>query len=298
MLTVTGYLVAANWNDLRLAAAEIGPVAMVGSAVLALFGTALISRVWRSYLTGVGVAAPGRDVEQVFFVTQLGKYLPGSVWPVLAQMEAGRRWGANRSTMLVSSALMLAMLTATGLALGMVLLPWSSASGLRAYWWTAFFLVPLAAVLHPRVLPWSVDRVLRMIGREPASVRLTLRATLLGCLWSVAVWLVLGLHVYVLVASLGVTGVQGLVAAVGGMALAWAVGLIVIPAPAGAGVRDTVLVLTLSPSLGPTAALTVALASRLILLCADLVLAGLSLAVARGVRGKNVPTQPGRSSEV
>lgn len=298
VLAVASYLVAANWNDLRRAAVEIGAVAMIGSAFLGLFGTALISRVWRAYLRGVGVIAPERDVDQVFFVTQLGKYLPGSVWPVLAQMEAGRRWGANRSTMLVSSALMLAMLTATGLVLGMVLLPWSSGSGLRAYWWTAFFLVPLAALLHPKVLPWSVDRALRMIGREPAGVRLTVRATLLGCLWSLAAWLVLGLHVYVLVASLGVVGVTGLVVAVGGMALAWAVGLIVVPAPAGAGVRDTVLVLTLSPFTGPTAALTVALASRLILLCADLVLAGLSLVIARGFRGRVVPTQPGRSSEV
>jgi len=256
------------------------------SALLAVIGTTLISQVWRAYVLGVGVTAPQLDLDQVFFVTQLGKYLPGSVWPVVAQMEAGRRWGASRSTMLVSSALMLAMLTTTGLGLGIVLLPWSSGAGLRQYWWTVFFLIPLIAMLHPRVTPWLLDRGLRLIGRPAAGVRLSGRAVLIAAAWSVTVWLVLGLHVYSLIAPLGATGQTALAVAVGGMALAWAVGLIVIPAPAGAGIRDSVLVLTLSPSVGPTAALTVALASRLLLLCADLLLAGLSMAVARAARSR------------
>jgi len=281
VLTVAGYLVVTNWSDLRAITVEIGVPAALASAALALVGTVIIGQVWRVFLAGVGVRAPHSDVDEVFFVTQLGKYLPGSIWPVVAQMEAGRRWGAGRSTTLVASGLMLAMLTATGLALGVVLLPWSGGAGLRQYWWTSLFLLPLGAALHPKVLPWLLDRALRLIGREPAGVRLSGRATWLGAAWSLAAWLTLGLHVYVLIAALGATGWKALAAAVGGMALAWAVGLIIIPAPAGAGVRDTVLVLTLSPLVGQTAALTVALASRLILLCVDLLLAGLSLLVAR-----------------
>lgn len=254
---------------------------MALSALSAVIGTALIGRVWRSFLVAVGVRADPRDVHQVFFVTQLGKYLPGSVWPVVAQMEAGRRWRTGRSTMLVASALMLVMLTVTGLALGIVLLPWASGAGLRAYWWTVILLVPLAALLHPKVTPWILDRALGLIRREPARVHLRAGGMLRAALWSLLAWCVLGVHVYVLLAALGATGRAPLFAAVGGMALAWAVGLIVIPAPAGAGVRDTVLVLTISPFVGSTAALTVALASRLILLCADLLLAGLSLVAAR-----------------
>ncbi len=293
VLTVAAYLVVTNWSDLRGITAEIGVLPVLGSTVLALVGTALICQVWRVFLVGVGVQAPQIDVNQVFFVTQLGKYLPGSIWPVVAQMEAGRRWGAGRSAMLVASGLMLAMLTATGLALGIVLLPWSGGAGLRQYWWTLLFLVPLGAVLHPKVMPWLLDRALRLIGREPAGVSLSGRAMLLGAAWSLAVWFMLGLHVYVLIAALGSTGWGPVGAAVGGMALAWAVGLIVIPAPAGAGVRDTVLVLTLSPLVGPPAALTVALASRLILLCTDLFLAGVSLLIARrlGRRGR-ISTSP------
>lgn len=281
MLGVAAYLVINNWSELRAVTIEIGAGPMALSATLAVVGTALICRVWGSFLVGVGVRAERRDVDQVFFVTQLGKYLPGSVWPVVAQMEAGRRWGTGRSTMLVASSLMLVMLTVTGLGLGILLLPWASGAGLREYWWTTLLLLPLAALLHPKVTPWLLDRALQLIGRAPAGVRLSGRAMFAAAAWSIIAWCTLGVHVYALIAALGARGTAPLAAAVGGMALAWAVGLIVIPAPAGAGVRDTVLVLTISPFVGPTAALTVALASRLILLCADLLLAGLSLALAR-----------------
>ena len=74
-------------------------------------------------------------------------------------------------------------------------------------------------------------------------------------------------------------------AAIGGMGLAWAAGLIFIPAPAGAGVRDAVLVATFAPLIGTTAAFAVALASRVLLLVVDVVLA-LAGAVAFGLRRK------------
>ena len=96
-----------------------------------------------------------------------------------------------------------------------------------------------------------------------------LAATALGF----AVWLVMGLHVLTLVSALGPSGPVVAGAAIGGMGLAWAAGLIFIPAPAGAGVRDAVLVATLAPLVGTTSAFAVALASRVLLLMADVVLA-------------------------
>ena len=59
------------------------------------------------------------------------------------------------------------------------------------------------------------------------------------------------------------------------VALAFVAGLLVVPLPAGAGVREGVLVATLAGSIGAPAALTVSLVSRLVLLGVDLVMAGL-----------------------
>jgi MprA protease rhombosortase-interaction domain-containing protein len=92
-------------------------------------------------------------------------------------------------------------------------------------------------------------------------------------LWSFAVWLVMGLHLLAFVRAFDVVGIGAAAAAVGGMGLAWAAGLIFIPAPAGAGVRDAVLVATFAPHIGAAPALAVALASRVLLVVADVLLA-------------------------
>lgn len=268
-------LVVANARGLRAAVETIGPGVIALAAILGLVGTVLIGQVWFALVRGLGVAAPPVEAASVFFVSQLGKYLPGSVWPVVAQMEFGRRWGTPRRTMLTANILMLSLITTTGLVVGAVLLPWSSSDGLARYWWTLLLLVPLLVCLHPRTIPAVLDRVLSLVGREPLDARVGWRSMLVAVLWSFGVWVVMGLHLLVMTKALGATGGTAVAAAVGGMGLAWAAGLLFIPAPAGAGIRDAVLVATFAPQIGSAPALAVALASRVLLLLADVVLAAL-----------------------
>ena len=272
---------ARNADDLRATVADLGLGAVIAAGVLGLAGTLLIGEVWLTLLRGLGVAAPRLDAARVFFVSQIGKYVPGAVWPVVAQMEFGRQWSTPRRTMLTANILMLSVLSATGLITGAALLPWSTDGGLGRYWWTLLLLPPLLLSLHPRTIPAVLDWLFRLLGREPLHARASGRSMLEATLWSFAVWLVMGLHLLAFVQALGVVGIGTASAAVGGMGLAWAAGLIFIPAPAGAGVRDAVLVATFAPHIGAAPALAVALASRVLLLVADVLLA---LAGAAGFR--------------
>jgi len=267
------WLVTRSADDLRAAVAGLGLEPVIVAGVLGLFWTIPICQVWFSLLRGLSVAAPWFEAAPVFFVSQLGKYVPGSVWPVVAQMEFGRRWNTPRRTMLTANILMLAVLAATGLITGAALLPWSTDGGLGRYWWTLLFLPPLLLALHPRTIPAVLDWLFRLLGREPLNVRPSGRSMLAATIWSFAVWLVMGLQLLTLVRALGMADIAATPAAVGGMGLAWAAGLIFIPAPAGAGVRDAVIVAIFAPHIGTAPALAVALASRVLLLLADVVLA-------------------------
>lgn len=276
------WLVARNADDLKDAVDDLGVGAMVASFLLGLLGTVAIGQLWLALVRGLGVPAPQVEAGSVFFVSQLGKYIPGSVWPVLAQMEFGRRWGAPRRTMFAANVLMLAVVTATGLVTGAALLPWSSSGGFAEYWWTLLVLVPLVVALHPRTIPGTLDWLLARVGREPLGVRATSRSLRLATAWGLVGWVLMGLHLLVLTHAFGASGVKAAAAAVGGMGLAWAVGLVFIPAPAGAGVREAVLVATFAPQIGAPEALVVALASRVLLLLADVALAGVGAAVRSG----------------
>jgi glycosyltransferase 2 family protein len=275
------YLVSRQTDDLAAAVRQLSASRVVLSALAAIGGTVCIQRLWLALLTGFGVRAGRRDAAEVFYVSQLGKYVPGSVWPVLAQIQLGDRWGAPRRVMLGANMLLLVVVTTTGILVGGLLLPWSSPDGLRRYWWLLALLPPLVALLHPRAVMAAINWLLGVLGREPLDAQVSPSGLARALMWAILAWGALGIHLLVLMTAYGPVGPLEAAAAVGGMGLAWAAGLAFIPAPAGAGVREAVLVLTLGPFIGATAALAVALASRVLLLLADVALAGFAVGLRR-----------------
>lgn len=243
---------------------------------MALAAGMCVERTWLTLLNGCGAQVPNREAAAGFYTTQLGKYVPGAVWPVLAQVQLGARLGVPRRLMLGASILLLVMVTATGTIVGAVLLPLSSPDGIQRYWWLLPLLPVLLLLLHPRVVMWLIDRAARLTSMEPLGARVSAPALFGAALWSTAGWVVLGWHLVLLLPAHEPVDARLVTAAVGGIALAWAAGLAFIPAPAGAGVREGVLVMTLGPLVGAPAALAAALASRVLLTFADVALAAAS----------------------
>jgi hypothetical protein len=82
--------------------------------------------------------------------------------------------------------------------------------------------------------------------------------------------LLLGVQAWLLARDLGAEGSAVLPLAVGAFALASVAGLLALPVPAGAVVREAVLVVALSPVLPIGSALLLALVSRVLLTVGDL----------------------------
>ncbi len=92
-----GYAIAGGLAQDRPGPGEIGlPVSL---AALAITLAALLASMWawRVLLAGLGSPLKFSAAARVMFVGQLGKYLPGSVWPVLVQMEMGTAYQVPRS---------------------------------------------------------------------------------------------------------------------------------------------------------------------------------------------------------
>lgn len=270
------WFVAARWGRLSPVLGRIDPWAVAGSVALGAVGTLLGMRGWRAMLADLGAALPLSTATRVYLVGQLGKYVPGSVWSFLAQAEMAKSREVTRKAALSGSLLGAGVLVGSGLMVASVLLPFGSPEAVHRYWWVSLVIPVFAVALNPRVAGAVIDRALRLVRLQPLDVRPTYAGTLRAAGWYVLGWLVLGLHAWLLAVGLGAAAGRSLPVTVGGFALAVCIGLLFIPAPAGAGVRDVALVVALSPVLGPTEALAVALLSRVILAVLDFVLAGLA----------------------
>jgi len=257
VILAAGYAIYRERHSFGAALRQVGVWPMVLSLVLGAAGVATTFPLWREVLVGLGAPIPWGPAARVFFTSQLGKYLPGSVWPVIMQMEAGRAWGANRRTMLGGNLVTIVLNCCVGLLVACIALPVWSPHALAHYWWVLLALPFLLALLHPRALPALLDKAFALLHRPPLNEHLPLRSTARAAEWSALCWVLLGLHLYVLCAALGHAGFSALALCVGGMALAMSAGVLFIPAPAGAGLREVVLVLVLRAVLSSGQALAI-----------------------------------------
>lgn len=273
VLAAFAWALAGQWSEVGERLTEQQPAVLLASLLSALAGVFLSFLLWRGTLAALGSPLDRRAAARLFFVSQLGKYLPGAIWPVLAQMRLGRELGVPRQRMGLAFLLTLGLATLVGLVLALAALPaLVKAEGGAAL--LALLAVPLVvALLVPAVVNRLLGTGLRLLRRPALDRPLSGGEVARGIGWAAVFWLVYGGHVWLLVIGLGGDPLRSLPVAIGGFALAFSLGPLLVVLPAGAGVREAVLAVLLGTVLSTPAAVAVALTSRLILMVTDGLLA-------------------------
>jgi uncharacterized membrane protein YbhN (UPF0104 family) len=283
-----------RWEDVVAAASRLDPGHLVLAGVATVANLLLTGLAWRALLADLGARLPVGLAARVFFVGQIGKYVPGSLWPMIVQAELAKRHVARRSTAAATFVLLL-LSGASALLVVLVALPFAPDGGGSGVRWAALLVLPAAALLHPGLLGRLLDRGLLLLGRDRLEQWTSLQGTAVATGWAILAWLCAGLQVWSLAVPLGAPATwRTLALAVGGYALAWAIGLVVVVAPAGAGAREVALAAVLSTVLDSGAVVVVVLLSRVLFTAADLALAGLGFAAGR--RQVTPPGAPGSPS--
>jgi glycosyltransferase 2 family protein len=268
------YAAVRLWPDVRDTFANLDVWTLLASFAVALTAIAANVKAWQAVLTELGHEVPAVVAGRIYLVGQLGKYLPGSVWAFVLQVELSLRAGIPRARSFAGSLILVGLSTTAALVLGLLGLPVLVEVGGAAVWAVAV-LAPVAVVCAvPPVLTRLVDTLLRILRKPGLDHRLRTTGLLRVTGWMALGWTLFGLHFWLL--GVGVSGNQlpSLIDTVGAFALAMTAGMLAIASPSGLGIREAVLVASLAPFVGVGTALGVALASRLVLTVADVLAAG------------------------
>ena len=204
-----------QWADIIDQLKRQKPAVVVAALLVALLGVFMSFLLWRGTLRVLGSTLPRRPAARLFFATQLGKYVPGAVWPVLAQMRMGRDHGVPRQRMGLAFLLTLGLATLVGILVGAAALPALLQAEGRVVLLGLLALPVLLALLVPRVLNTLLDRALRLLRRPGLDAPLSGRDMARGVGWAIAFWVVYGGHVWVLAVGLGADPWQALPVAIG-----------------------------------------------------------------------------------
>lgn len=284
MVALGVYAVVDQWSGFKAGLDQLGVMAAVEALAFVLLGLVFNMQVWRSLLASAGSRLSVRAASRIFFIGQLGKYMPGSVWPVLTQMELGRAYKVPRRRSATVAMLSMMIGLTSGLLATLLGLPFMAGGEVRAYWWVFLFIPVLVGCLHPRVLNPAIAYGLRLLHKPAPETPLTGRAIAVAIVINMASWLCNGLQIWVMTTRLGVHGGHTVLLTLGAYAFAWCVGFLIVLAPAGAGARELILIAILSPVVpgGAPAATAIALISRGVTILGDLIGAGVAALLGRG----------------
>ncbi len=195
---------ATQWNrvELRLIEVRFGWEWIAAATVLILVTYALLIEGWRRILVAWDSHVPFGDAARIWFLSNLGKYVPGNIWSLTAMGVMARRRGLSAIAAAGSSVIMQTVSLATGTAIVMVTsakllgqsvlvgatvllllalgectflaVLWNRVSAFRAWsaWFCAWRNLLVHRSLHRCIHPWFhlADRAGRP-GRERAHAR-------------------------------------------------------------------------------------------------------------------------------
>ncbi|KPK71334.1 hypothetical protein AMJ71_06525 [candidate division TA06 bacterium SM1_40] len=220
--------------------------------------------VWWLLLRGMGERLPLGKAFRIWYVSNLGRYVPGKIWQIVGRVELAKDLGVARSTSAASVVYETGLIITSGIIVfGVATVASRDATPFSSVW-PIFLVLPFGIVLaHPRVLSAVTNVVLRKVRKPEITLDVGLRwAASVLALYGI-LWIIQGAGFFFLVRSLTAVSFRWLPQLVGVFAAAWIAGFLSFITPGGLGVREGVMTFLLSLYLPPSISAVVSILSRI-----------------------------------
>jgi len=257
-----GRSIWSEWDVIRGQPWRLHPGWLLCSAAVVWLDFLIMIQLWRVLLCTVSQKRLRFGTAfRITVLSNLGKYVPGKVWTFLGMVFLLRREGYTLPEALASTVLHQAFTLITGAVFVAVVLGPRIISGVAV--------IPLilgcvlsVVVLYPPLFSRLLNWGLRLLKREPLTIKLSFaKSVALFAAYFVA-WIVYGTSFWCLLRGIGIH--PGTFAdTVAAFGAAYLIGFLAMFAPGGLGVREGALTVLLAPQLQPGLAAFVAVVARL-----------------------------------
>ena len=262
---------------------------LVGAVFFAFMSMSYLGWMWGRLLLRRGYKVPRAQLVSWYYTGQLGKYVPGGVWAVVGRAEMAVRGGVPRADAYsVTGLSMFTTYSAAALcaALGS-LLSWE-----RPIIGAALLLALVVGLSVYAIAPLR-QRLMGLLRKITSGTNeLTAPKDMLALtIVQVPAWIMISLSTTITAHAFGAE--VGVLHMFFVSSLSWLIGFLVIGAPGGLGVRESIFTGLLSASIGTSTALSLAVASRMIFVSVDFLGALIFNVIARKLKPtvSEAPTQ-------
>lgn len=267
-----------RWDDVADAFQQVNAPNLILSLLLGLSAMTSIGWIWVQMISDKGHPVAHRRAMRWYFTGQLGKYVPGGIWPIVGRAELAARNGVPRKDAYASTGLSLVttyLAAIVAIAIGAAFAPGK---------WPFSILIAIALVIGYYVFSHEKLRakvITIAVKFSPAAQSLTEPKRLATLtLMHLPSWILMSLSTSVTASAFGAH--IGILQMLFITSTSWLAGFVVVGVPGGIGVREAIFTSLAGGIIGTPMAVSLALMSRVVFIAVDLTGALFSNLAAQG----------------
>ncbi len=276
---------AFNWNQVKEYRWEFDYFLLGISFVSIILIYLLWVEIWRRVLKKGGHALSFKKMFRIWFLSNLGRYLPGKIWSFLGMMYLLEKEGVAKGKGFSVAVMVQALSVLSGLLVALLFLRYS-------YYQRFFAETPgmtpvilllvigiMVLVFYPRLLEGMINLPLRVLKKEKVALNFKPRNMLFYILLYSGSWFLSGFVFWVFIKSITPVSLDIYLSLTGAFAGSFTLGFLAFFAPGGIGVREGILVVLLSNFFPTPVATLISLSSRVWITLAEVLCSMLALAL-------------------
>ena len=265
-----------NIGSVGLIAQQLSIIQISTALLSILTGKILLTFIMQQSLSHHKVDFSFIKCFHVYNITQLGKYIPGSIWQFVGRVGLYKEAGIANLTIRDSILLETFWVLASAGLMGFILTLISGRQMLQEL--NGYLPDYSVLILMLSLALGYVVTISTSWGRRLQSYLLRLRFTPMSAISSAFVWILLGISFWVTLLPFASDQVT-LTYIIGLFALSYAIGFVVPFAPAGLGIREAILVIGLLHTLDKETSIVLASLNRVFYIFIEILLASLATAL-------------------
>lgn len=225
----------------------------------------------------VGKSLDSKKVWQIFFTSQIIRYIPGKIWSFINLGVANKeKLGIRKTHTLLAIFMEIALRMAIGALISVIVL-FEIFHSYSIFYYIILALTVFVAfivIFNQKFLNKILNWMFRKKGKNFVSQTKFRLKTLLKLSGIFAChWLVFGIGLYFLIISLGIN--ISIFKAVGIDILSWIIGYLSFLTPSGVGVREAVMIILLMPYTSLALATVISVFARLVFILGEIINLGI-----------------------
>lgn len=268
-----------NWNLIKEYSWHFNYPLLIISFFCIIFIFLFLIKMWQAILYKLGANLEFKKAFRIWFLSALGRYIPGKIWQILGMVYLANKEGVSVEKSATSALLVQALSIIPGVALGVITFSFLTPS-FHKWTYPSLFIIPLGIIaVYPPFLEKITNFFALKLKRPKIHFNAKFKEVLIFIFFYLLSWIFYGFAFFLFTRSVTIIPFQKILLFPGIFAGAYLIGLLTIFVPGGLGIREGILAYLLSFLLPLPIATAISLASRVWLTLAELLCVGIALKI-------------------